>query len=98
MYVVLLSKRLYRFESVGRFSLLIAFFYVAAAARALFVGSYIPVRGVFIVLTALIVFNNGRFSELLDGEKRNPWLAYFLITLMSATVTAGVYAIQNVRF
>ncbi len=97
VYILLIGKRHYRFESVGRLSIAITAFYAAACARTLWIGGTVPVRCLPIVLAAIIVFNNGRFSSLLDGEKRSGWLAYLLIFLMSAAVTAGVYAIQNVQ-
>lgn len=97
IYILLIGKRHYRFESVGRLSIAIAVFYAAACARTLWIGGNVPVRCLPIVLAAIIVFNNGRFSSLLDGEKRLGWLAYLLIFVMSAAVTAGVYAIQNVQ-
>ncbi len=97
MFAVLLGKRQYRYESVGRLSLVIGVFYLAAGARALWLGSTVALRCLPIIAAALVVFNNGRFSVLLDGEKRRPALGYLLIIIMSAAVTAGVYAIQNVQ-
>lgn len=97
MYVVLIGKRLYRSDSVGRLSIGIFLFYAAAAARTLWIGGTVPIRGVLIVAAALVVFNNGRFGVLLDGEKRRAGTAYLLITLFSAVITASVYAIQNVK-
>ena len=98
MFIVLIGKRQYRFESVLRLSVAMGVFYLAAAARALWIGSGITVRCVLIVGAALIVFNNGRFSSLLDGEKHRPAFAYPIIFVMSAAVSAGAYAIQNVQF
>ena len=98
MYSVLAGKRLYRFESAGRLSIAVALFYTAACLRSLWIGGIVPIRCIWIVFAALMVFNNGRFSALLDSEKRKPWLAYLLITIFSAAITASIYAIQNVQF
>ncbi len=97
MFSVLLGKRQYRYESAGRLSLWIGALYLAASARALWIGSAVSLRCLPIIAAALVVFNNGRFSALLDGEKRRPVTAYLLTVLFSAAVTAGVYAIQNVQ-
>ncbi len=97
MFIVLVGKRHYRFDSVGRLSIALAVFYLAAAVRAVWVGSAATLRCVPIIAAALIVFNNGRFSVFLDGQKRRPAAAYTLIILMSAAVAAGTYAIQNVE-
>ena len=97
MFCVLLSKRHYRYESAGRLSIVIGIFYLAAGVRALWIGSGIPLRCLPIIAAALVVFNNGRFSVLLDGQKRRPAVAYLMIIIFSAAVAAGVYAIQNVQ-
>lgn len=95
--ILLICKRQYRFESAGRLSIAIGLFYIIASFRALWLGSGIPVRCLYILTPALIVFNSGRISALLDGEKRRPGLAYLLIFLFSAATAAGVYAIQNMQ-
>ncbi len=96
-FIVLVGKRHYRYDSVGRLSLAMAFFYIAATLRALWVGCGATLRCVPIVIAALIVFNNGRFSVFLDGKKRRPALSYTLIFFMSAAIAAGAYAVQKVE-
>ncbi len=98
IFAVLTSKRSYRFESTGRFSILICFFYIAAMVRALWLGvGSVSFGCVPIVLAALIVFNSGRVGSMFDGSKMKPFLSYFLIILFSGVITAGVYAAQNVN-
>lgn len=97
MLILLLSKRFYRYESAGRLSIAVGLFYLAACGRALWLGSAVTLRCLPLIAAALVVFNNGRFSVLLDGEKRRPAAAYPLMLLMSAAVAAGVYAIQRVQ-
>ena len=49
-----------------------------------------------VIAAALLVFNNGRLSLLLDESKRRPFAAYLLIIVFSSLITVGVYAIQNI--
>ena len=97
MFSVLTAKRLYRFESVGRFSILISVFYLVAMFRSLWVGGA-EFRYICIVveIAAMAVFNSGRIGDFLDGSKKRPGLAYTLIVLFSCIVTAGAYAVQHV--
>ena len=97
IFSVLSSKRLYRYESTGRFSLLVFIFYLAAMGRALWIGGVdVSYRCVPVIAAALLVFNNGRLSLLLDESKRRPFAAYLLIIVFSSLITVGVYAIQNI--
>ncbi len=97
MFSVLTSKRLYRYESTGRFSILIALFYLIAMFRALWIGGLdITYRCVPIAAAALLVFNSGRVSTWLDESKCKSFVAYLLIIVFSSLITVGVYAIQNV--
>ncbi len=98
MFILLICKRHYRFESAGRLSIAVGLFYVIAAFRALWLGSGTTVRCLYIIAPALIVFNSGRIAALLDGEKRRTGTAYLLIFLFSAATAAGVYALQNMQF
>ena len=97
MFTVLTTKRLYRFESTGRFSIYVAALYVIAMLRSIWLAeaqlSYLCIP---VVLVALIVFNNGRIATWLDQSKKSSVTAYSLITLFSAIITVGAYAIQQV--
>lgn len=97
MFMTLTAKRLYEYGSVAIYSIMIAAFYVAAAVRGLLCGvdnmSYLCIP---VVLVALIVFNNGRFSSLLDESKFKAAPAYLIITIISAVVAAGAFALKAV--
>ncbi len=97
MFIVLTAKRHYIYKSAGRLSLAIGGFYLIAGVRALWGGYGISLLCLPMIAAALVVFNNGRFAVLLDGEKRRASLAYLLIFIMSAAVAAGVYAVQNLQ-
>lgn len=97
MFSVLTSKRLYRYESSGRFSMLIGAFYLAAMGRVLWLGKgFPPIVCVPVVLAALLVFNSGKMGSFLDESKKHPFFAYIIIMILSAAVTVGAYAIQQV--
>lgn len=99
IFSVLTSKRLYRYESTGRFSLLVGAFYIVAMGRVMWLGKgYPPIACVPMVLAALIVFNSGRIGTLLDEAKNNSFFAYIIISFFSAAITVGAYAIQRVEF
>ena len=97
MFSVLTAKRLYRFESVGRFSILIAVFYLVAMFRSLWIGGadfgYVCI---IVDIAAMAIFNSGRIGDFLDGSKKRPGFAYTMIIMLSFIVTAGAYAVQNV--
>lgn len=97
MFIVLTTKRLYRFESTGRFSIFVAALYLAAMFRSLWLAekelTYLCIP---VVIVALIVFNNGRIATWLDESKKTPVAAYAIISLFSAIITVGAYAIQHV--
>lgn len=97
MFSVLTTKRLYRHESTGRFSLLIGIFYLAAMGRVLWLGKgYPPIVCVPLALVALLVFNNGKLGTWLDESKKHSFFAYLIIIIFSAAVTVGAYSIQQV--
>ena len=97
MFSVLTAKRLYRYESAGRFSIVVGIFYLAAMFRVMWSGKgYPPINCVPLVAAALIVFNSGRIGTMLDETKKNSFLAYLIIIVFSAAVTVGAYAIQRV--
>ena len=97
MFSVLTAKRHYRFESVGRFSILIAVFYLVAMFRSLWLGGaefgYVCI---IVDIAAMAIFNSGRIGDFLDGSKKRPGFAYTMIIMLSFIVTAGAYAVQNV--
>ena len=99
MFSVLTSKRLYRYGSTGRFSLLIGAFYITAMLKALWIGhrdvSFVCIP---IVIAALIVFNSGRIGSWFDESKRSSFTAYFVYIFLSAAITVGVFAVQNMTF
>lgn len=98
-FTVLVSKRLYQYDSAARLSLMMTAFYIIAVFRSIWDGSNdISYLCVPLMIAAFIVFNNGRISSWLDESKRKPIVAYLIITLFSVAVTAGAYAIQNVSF
>lgn len=96
-FMVLTSKRLYRFGSSARYSVLLILFYAAAAFRNLWIGeaeiSYLVIPFMIVVFT---VFNNGRISSWLDESKKKSVAAYLIITVFSAAIAVGAYAIQTV--
>ena len=96
MFTLMLAKRSYKYESAGRLSIGIGLFYIVASFRALWLGSGVTLRCLPLIAAALVVFNNGRISVLLDSEKRRPAVAYPLMLVFSSAVTAGVYALQNI--
>ena len=99
MFTMLTSKRLYRFESSFRFSLIVSGFYLAAMVRVLWIGKgYPPVTCVPMILAALIVFNSGRVGSFLDESKKGSFFAYTMIIVFAAAITVGAYAIQQVEF
>lgn len=99
LFTVLTTKRLYRFESTGRFSIYVAALYLIAMFRSIWLAevqlSYLCIP---VILVALIVFNNGRIATWLDESKKSSVTAYSLITVFSAFITVGAYAIQQVVF
>lgn len=99
IFTLLTAKRLYRFESAGRFSLLVAAFYIIAMLRVIWEGiEGYRYGSILLVCASLIIFNNGRISTWLDESKKSSVIAYLIITVFSALITAGAYALQNVTF
>ncbi|MDE7390453.1 MAG: hypothetical protein K2M82_05890 [Lachnospiraceae bacterium] len=96
-FMMLASKRLYRYESTAIFSLLIFGFYSAVAVRNIWPG-FVDMNYLFVpfMLFSIIVFNNGRVSTWLDDSKKKSTVAYLIITAISAAITVGVFAIQRV--
>ena len=97
MFTVLTSKRLYRFESTGRVTLFILTLYLIAMFRSMWLGGgefgYVCIIA---ACAAMAVFNSGRIGTWLDESRKRPAAAYIIIILLSAAVTAGAYAVQNV--
>lgn len=99
IFTLLTAKRLYRFESAGRFSLLVAAFYIIAMLRIVWIGSQGYRFGcILLVCASLIIFNNGRISTWLDESHKSPVVAYLIITIFSALISVGAYALQHVTF
>ena len=99
MFTMLTSKRLYRYESSCRYSLIVSGFYLAAMVRVLWIGKgNPPMTCIPLILSALIVFNSGRIGSLLDESKKGSLFAYTIIIVFAAAVTIGAYAIQQVEF
>lgn len=96
-FAVLTSKRLYRYDSTARFSLLLSAFYLIAVFRSLWDGTQaINYLCVPLMIVAFIVFNNGRISSWLDESKKKSVVAYLIICVFSAVITVGAYAIQTI--
>lgn len=96
MFILLMAKRLYSYDSSARFGILICAFYLIAMLRNIFDnGSSMNYLCVPLVVVAVIVFNNGRISSWLDESKMKPVPAYLLIGFLSAAVAVGAYAVQN---
>ena len=96
MFTVLTGKRLYRFESAGRLSLYILVMYLIAMFKSLWIGTgNFRYACILVAEAALMVFNSGRIGTWLDESKQRPAVAYLIIVLLSAAVTAGAYAVQH---
>lgn len=96
MFTVLTSKRLYRFESVGRLSIYVVVMYLIAMFKSMWIGAG-DVRFVCIPVAAaaLIIFNSGRIGTWLDESKKKPTTAYLIIILFSAIATGAEFAVQH---
>ena len=96
MFTVLTGKRLYKFESAGRLSLYILVMYLIAMFKSMWLGTgNFRYACILVAAAALMVFNSGRIGTWLDESKKRPAVAYLIIVLFSAVVTAGAYAVQH---
>ncbi len=96
MFTVLTGKRLYRFESVGRLSLVLIAMYLVAMFKVLWLGlGDIRFLCIPLISAVLIIFNSGRIGTWLDESKKRPFAAYLIIVLLSGIGTLAAYAVQH---
>lgn len=96
IFTMLTAKRLYTYKGALLYSLEVVLIYIAAIIRSLASqGEKISFLCVPFMVAALLVFNNGRISSLLDKERLNAFSAYFIIFIISSLMTVGAYAIQS---
>lgn len=96
-FILLTVKRLYTYKGGLIYSLEVVLIYIAAVIRSLAsTGERANFVCVPFLAAALLVFNNGRISSLLDNERLNAFSAYFVIFIISAIMTVGAYAVQSI--